>query len=327
MTPQGDAALCLGAALAVVGLSLLEGTPLPLPALIAASLAVSVPLALRRRFPVTTAVVCAGVVAVVALPDWPGRLVTMGAFVSAAYHRPTALVLPLSVAWLLLLATAGTRPPGAAALTDLILLGVAPAAVGRALRQAERLRREQTRRVLAEHQSRTAREVHDAVGHHLTAIHLQAEAVRRVTPDLPPAAAQALTTIAESSATALAEIRDVLRQHTATLADLPALAARAGATLTHDNPRPLPPDVDHAAYRIAQEAVTNALRHSDATAIHVHVHHKPSEVTITVADNGSTTPTAELPRTLRDRVRELGGTLRVTPNDPTGWRVEAGLPT
>ncbi|NUT92730.1 MAG: sensor histidine kinase, partial [Saccharothrix sp.] len=204
---------------------------------------------------------------------------------------------------------------------------LAPVAVGHALRQHRDRAGQAVRLARAEDRARTAREVHDAVGHHLTAIHLQARAVRRVTRDLPPAADHALGSIADSSAAALAEVRDVLRDHGATLADLPALAERAGATLTHHDPRPLPARVDHAAYRVAQEALTNALRHSDATHVHIDVRHTAEGVTITVEDNGSTTPTTEVPRTLHARVRELGGTLRVTPNTPTGWRVRAGLPT
>ena len=115
----------------------------------------------------------------------------MAAFGSAAYHRPRPVVLVCSVVWFLVLATVGVRSPGAATTyTDLVLLGIAPVAVGYALRlhrdradQAARLYQEETRRVVAEEHARVAREVHDAVGHHLTVIRMQANAVRHVARD------------------------------------------------------------------------------------------------------------------------------------------------
>jgi signal transduction histidine kinase len=228
---------------------------------------------------------------------------------------------------------------------DLVLLGIAPVAVGHALRlhrdradQAARLYREETRRVVAEEQARVAREVHDAVGHHLTVIRMQAGAVRHVVRGLPPIADQALATIAESSATALAEVRDVLAAlpaHGTTLTDLDTLVDHATSpdrtvTLTRDGQGPLPPLVDHAGYRVAQEARTNALRHSDATRVDLRVHHTPEAVVITVVDNGSTTPGGPTDhaglRGMRERARLLGGTLRIAPNRPSGWLVQARLP-
>jgi len=240
----------------------------------------------------------------------------------------------------------GIRLPGAAATyTDLVLLGIAPVAVGYALRlhrdradQAARLYQEETRRVVAEEHARVAREVHDAVGHHLTVIRMQANAVRHVARDLPPVAGQALATIAESSATALAEVRDVLAALPArgtTLADLDILVDRARGpgrtvTLSRDRTVALPPLVDHAGYRLAQEALTNVLRHSDATHVDLRVHHTPDAVVITVADNGSTIPDAPADGTglrgMRERTRMLRGTLHIGPNCPTGWLVEAEFP-
>ncbi|WP_410616548.1 sensor histidine kinase [Amycolatopsis sp. lyj-109] len=349
-TAAGDFLVTAAAAVVVLVLGLAEragAAPLAVDAAAAdpltvgaAAAAVAAPLLLRRRFPLTAALLCAAVV--IALPLWPGRLVAMAAFGSAAYHRPGLRVLGCSVGWLVVLAVAGVRPAGAATYTDLVLLGVAPVAAGYALRlhrdraeHAERLYRAETRRVVAEEHARVAREVHDAVGHHLTVIRLQATAVRHVTRALPPTADRALATIAEASATALAEVRAVLPRTGSSLSDLDVLVERATGpdrtvTLTRRGSPDVPPLLDHAGYRVAQEALTNVLRHSDATRVDLAVDHRPDAVVITVADNGSTTPGAPAEgsglRGMRERARLLGGTLDIGPNAPAGWRVEARLP-
>jgi signal transduction histidine kinase len=343
----GDLLVTGAAAVVVLVLGLAERAGADPLAVGAGAAAVAAPLLLRRRFPLCAALLCAAVV--IALPLWPGRLVAMAAFGSAAYHRPRPRVLGCSVGWLLVLAVAGVRPAGAATYTDLVLLGVAPVAAGYALRlhrdraeHAERLYRAETRRVVAEEHARVAREVHDAVGHHLTVIRLQATAVRHVARSLPPAADRALATIADASATALAEVRAVLPRTGSSLSDLDTLVERVElaeratghgrtVTLTRCGPAPsVPPLVDHAGYRLAQEALTNVLRHSDATRVDLGVDHRADALVITVADNGSTTPGAPAEgsglRGMRERTRLLGGTLEIGPNDPTGWRVEARLP-
>ncbi|WP_086853144.1 histidine kinase [Amycolatopsis kentuckyensis] len=189
--------------------------------------------------------------------------------------------------------------------------------------------------VVAEEHARVAREVHDAVGHHLTVIRLQATAVRHVARELPPAADRALATIADASATALAEVRAVLPRTGSSLSDLDTLVERATGpgrtvTLTRRGSPDVPPLLDHAGYRVAQEALTNVLRHSDATRVDLGVDHRPDAVVITVADNGSTVPGGPAEgsglRGLRERARLLGGTVTIGPNTPTGWRVEARLP-
>ncbi|WP_433263685.1 sensor histidine kinase [Actinosynnema sp. CS-041913] len=343
MDRRRDALSALLAAAVVLALGLLEH-PTDVAARTAASIAVAAPLAVRRTLPLTAAVASAAVAiaGTATLPAWPGSLVATAAFASAAYHRHPLPVLALSVSWQVVGKLLAIKPDGAATVTDLVLLGVAPVAVGHALRlhrgraeQAESLYREETRRVVAEEHARIGREVHDAVGHHLTAIRLQATAVRHVGTALPPAADQALASIADSSAAALAEIRDVLavvRDNGTSLADLRALADRATTpvSLTRTGPAdPLPPAVDHAGYRLVQEALTNALKHSDATRIDVTIHQDRHALAITVADNGNTTRTdteGEGLRGMGERVRLLGGTLRITPADPHGWRVEARLP-
>ncbi|HET6707642.1 sensor histidine kinase [Amycolatopsis sp.] len=344
-TPAGDLLITATAAVVVLFLGSADRSVADPLATAVAAAAVASPLLLRRRFPLGAALACAavaGAVVVAGIPLWPGRLVAMAAFASAAYHRPRVSVLCWSVGWLVVLAFAGVRPATAATYTDLVLLGVAPVAAGYALRlhrdraeHAAHLYRAETRRAVAEEHARVAREVHDAVGHHLTVIRLQATAVRHVLRALPPAADRALATIADASAAALTEVRAVLPRNGSSLSDLDTLVERTTGpdrtvTLTRRGSPDVPPLLDHAGYRMAQEALTNVLRHSDATRVHVGVDHCPDAVVITVADNGSTTPGAPAEgsglRGMRERARLLGGTVRIEPGEPTGWRVEARLP-
>ncbi|MFF4622002.1 sensor histidine kinase [Nonomuraea jabiensis] len=343
------------------------GTPLVLAAF---SVGVAAPLALRRRFPVSVALISvAAALLGTSVPGWSGQLVAAVALCSAAYHRPrqASVLLILSVASALtptLFATplpGGPWPPAFPArvsptpLAQGVLIAVAPVAVGYALhlyreraRQQVLLHQAQAARVVAEERAWIAREIHDAVGHHLTAIRMQANAARHVLPDAPPPAARALGTVADLSASALrdvrlllAALRDEHRPTGATLADVPALADRLSSpdcrvhvTIDrHAAAGPLPALVDHAGYRLAQEALTNAVRHAAATRVDVRIRQHLDTVTIIVEDDGQGRPPSSRPlagsglRGMRERAHLLGGRLDIGPRPPHGWRVEAVLPT
>ncbi len=97
----------------------------------------------------------------------------------------------------------------------------------------------------------------------------------------------------------------------------------------HGTAVPLPPAVDHAAYRVVQEALTNAVRHTDATEIEVCLRHDRHGMEITVTDNGTSTDEAvegQGIRGMRERVRALGGTTSIGPRHPHGWSVQARIP-
>ncbi|TDE41396.1 histidine kinase [Nonomuraea mesophila] len=178
------------------------------------------------------------------IPGRPGRLVTMVMFGAAAFHVPRRpwLVMSLSIVWTI---GYGLFIPqaykGLSVVTDLVIMGVAPVSVGHALRlrgervaQAARLDHAEARRAMAEDRAVLARDVHDSVGHHLTAIHMQATAIRRALRGQAPTADRALGTIAELSSAALKEVRallDTLREAPATpgLEEIEDLAARRGS--------------------------------------------------------------------------------------------------
>ena len=121
------------------------------------------------------------------------------------------------------------------------------------------------------------------------------------------------------------------------LSQLEALVARARAaglpvtvTVTGGE-RPLPPDVDQAAYRIVQEALTNVSRHAGQACATVHLHFTRETVRIQVDDDGQGTGTRPSGPGLglvgmRERVSALGGRLQAGPRDDGGFRVRAELP-
>ncbi|MEU7837225.1 sensor histidine kinase [Nonomuraea sp. NPDC049129] len=343
--------LVAGAATAAALLTALEGSvPPDMPLLIVFSVGVSLPLFVRRALPLTAAVASAviALAGMVQLHRWEGMLVTMAVFCTAVYHRPQrpALVLAISTCWVtgIGMVTGGKG----LALTSIVIMSVAPVATGYALRlhrdragQALRVQRAEAERVLAEERTWLARNVHDSVGHHLTAIRLQAAAARRTRDET--SATRALEVISNLSLSALTEVRDLLRtlsEHPAALqpgtADLERLAGQltsAGRRITirrTGTAGVLPPAVDHTAYRVVQEALTNVVRHSTASEVTVDLRQDDRGLRVEVLDNGAPAPPSQAEgqgiRGMRERVRLLDGTLSVGPVETGGWRVRADLP-
>ncbi len=208
--------------------------------------------------------------------------------------------------------------------------------------------REAARRV-AEERLRIARELHDTVAHAIATITLQSGTALHVLSDRPDQARAALRAIRSTGRAALSELRatvGVLREenegaaptdHTAGLDRLPALltAVRAAGLAvdvrTDGSPAPLPSTVDHAGYRILQEALTNVLRHAgaDATAT-VHIGYRPDELCLEVVDTGTggtgADGTGHGLAGMRERAVALGGTVLAGPRAQGGFAVRARLP-
>jgi signal transduction histidine kinase len=226
----------------------------------------------------------------------------------------------------------------------------------RRARDLERERDQQGDIATAAERARIARELHDAVAHGLSIIVIQAQAGSGAL-DKRPAAARtaadatalaALEAIETTGRDSLTEMRRLLgldRTDGADLAplpgagDLPALVARVSATglrvdldVTGDLSA-LPTGVGLSAYRIIQEALTNALKHAGAqAAVHIAVCRLPDAVELTVADtgHGAGGPPDEQRgnglRGMRERVALLGGTLTLGDNPGGGFQVRAHLP-
>lgn len=205
---------------------------------------------------------------------------------------------------------------------------------------------EQARLRTTQERLRIARELHDVVGHSMSMIHVQASSTLHRLPKNPHLAEEALTAIKRSSKDGLQELRatlGVLRQvdEDAPTAPAPGLsrldelistATRAGLEirLRHRGARtPLPAAVDLAAYRIVQESLTNAVRHSAARHVVVDLHHGQQALVLSVADDGPGPARAEHGSGITgmtERVHALGGTLSAEPGHAGGFTVRARLP-
>jgi signal transduction histidine kinase len=210
--------------------------------------------------------------------------------------------------------------------------------------EAERTREEAAQRRAMEERLRIARELHDSLTHSISVIQVQVgvaeHLARKRGEDVPPA----VLAIQEAGADAARELRatlSVLRRAEdadgSGLSQLDSLVARARAAgldvtvSVTGAQRSLPPDVDQAAYRIVQEALTNVSRHAGQACALVRLQYLPHTLTVQVADDGegSTSRPAGAGLGLigmRERVSALGGRLHAGPQDGGGFRVHAELP-
>lgn len=193
-----------------------------------------------------------------------------------------------------------------------------------------------------------ARELHDTVAHHVSAISIQAQAGRTVAATDPAAAARALDAIEEASSRTLSEMRamvGILRKgETAERApqpgviDITRLAGSSdGSPAVHvdlsGDLADLRPAVDAAIYRLAQESITNARRHArNASEVRVAITGTTDSVELVVSDDGDPDPSrAETSpgyglAGMGERASLLGGTFAAGPLPDRGWMVEASVP-
>lgn len=199
----------------------------------------------------------------------------------------------------------------------------------------------------AAHRERTriARELHDVVSHGLGMITVQAAAALRMLDVDPERARLPLEDIRKQGKEALTDMRTMLglladdpgATEQPGLDSLPGLLERlgsAGLTVAYDARSPLPtldPEQQLVAYRVVQEAVTNALRHGDVSRLDVRVHTQDGRVRVEVDDNGTAQPgTAGTGRGLvgmHARAAQVGGQVEAGPRAEGGWRVILTLPT
>jgi signal transduction histidine kinase len=216
--------------------------------------------------------------------------------------------------------------------------------------ELQRLRAAEAERVVAQERTRIARELHDVVAHHLTAVIIRAQAADRVRETRPEVASGSIGWIAETAKEALTAMRGTVRMLRAdgdtadlapepTLVDLRSIAARVGETgldIELRMPEPLPdlePQVELAAVRIAQEALTNTMRHAEARRAIVTLHCDADGVVVDVDDDGTSGPPSARRRDgnglvgMQERAAACGGRLRIGTSPLGGWRIRAWLPT
>jgi signal transduction histidine kinase len=213
----------------------------------------------------------------------------------------------------------------------------------------ERTQEEATRRSVDAERLRIARELHDVVAHTMSTINVQAGVASYVSSNLPLPAAEALQAIKIASKDGLRELRAILavlrqaddpdsKQPQPGLDRLDALVAGVTAAglpttlvITGRPPRILPPTVDLAAYRIAQESLTNAIRHAGPATATVHVAYDHHEVRVRITDTGSGPPLVPTPAGhgligMRERATAAGGRLDAGRAPGGGFEVTAHLP-
>jgi len=200
--------------------------------------------------------------------------------------------------------------------------------------------------------ARIARELHDVVAHHISMIAVQAETARLTTPGMPPAGAQRLSEIGDTARAGLTEMRRLLgvlredaqaeaaadRHPQPGLEQLPGLVDEARESsgagyrlIVSGTPVIVDPGVGLAAYRIIQEALTNARRHAPGAAVDVAVRYGDGELRLVIRDNGPGPQRTAADGGhgllgMRERAAAVGGELRAGAATVGGFLVEARLP-
>jgi signal transduction histidine kinase len=206
---------------------------------------------------------------------------------------------------------------------------------------------EQIRLAVEQEQARLARELHDIIGHTLSVIVAQAAATQRVINAESELARQALGSIETTGRQGLVELRGLLgvldrdpeKAGPATrpgLERLPALVAQLGSAglpvelVVSGQARPLPAEVESSAYRIVQEALTNALRHAGPTRATVVLGYRPGALEVRVRDEGRGSAHGVAAGQgivgMRHRAALLGGVMAAGPEPDGGFHVTASLP-
>ena len=329
----------------------------------------AVALVARRRYPAPVlAIALVTTLAAPRLGALPAWLVLIAAFVNAVLFRErwaaiAALVIGYVVSvWPPWLIGSPGHTPAAVALG--LLAGLIALLSGAELYRARsqrtlalrRSREEEARRQASDERLAIARDLHDVVAHNISVINVQAKTALHLMDRQPERAREALTAIHEVSSQALGELRSVLGvlradETGAPLAPSPGLdhlgelagharSAGIAVTVVSEGPaRTLPVDVDVAAYRIVQEALTNTVRHSGGSSASVRVSYAEDALMIEVADDGAVIGSRGAGPDgftggggnglagMTERARALGGTLEAGPRPSGGFRVLARLPS
>jgi signal transduction histidine kinase len=214
--------------------------------------------------------------------------------------------------------------------------------------RAQEAHEEEIARAAADERRRIAREMHDVVAHSVSVMVVQAGGARRILERDPRRAVEAAAHIEDVGRAALAEMRRLLgvlhhgedetgRAPQPTLRELERLVERsraAGLPVTlavHGTPQALPPGKDLAAYRVVQEALTNAIKHAGAAPTSVTVRWQPSMLVLEIVDSGGARMNGSNGSGhglvgMEERVRLYDGTLRTGRVAGGGFEVVARLP-
>jgi signal transduction histidine kinase len=322
--------------------------------LVPTALAMTLPLALRRRWPLATMLVVftgAAVQEVLTTPlDGLSGItaILLAAYSVAAYSEQAHAVIGLAGG----LALSLVSGVGDAVFAAVLIAGAWGA--GRIVRRQnlllDALAREQEAReraAVADERARLARELHDVVAHSVSTMVVQAEAGESLLARDPERSRDAFVSIMSSGRQALGELRRMLgllrrADGEPALAPQPGLAQvqalaeqMRGVGLPVElaiegEPRELPAGVDLSAYRIVQEALTNTLKHARPATAHVTIRYGHDDVEVEVVDDGRPSPNGSDGghgiAGMRERARLYGGTLEAGSGEGGGYSVLARLP-
>jgi signal transduction histidine kinase len=341
--------------LTVVSVSAADSDP---AAYVLAALTVA-PIALRQLAPVLTMVVIVGALAAYSLLGYDGfpnagvgELVGMFTVATLRSRQVAAVVFVMTVSVLVVVSQRVAEPIvwSDVAASVLVVLGAWVLGEG-TKRWAQRVEQlaEQAAQAAAEERVRIARELHDIVAHHMSVISLQAGVAQYVLDTDPPTARKAIETVGDTSREALTEMRrllDVLRvDHDegdprpqpglATLGELAERSRSAGLPIDvviTGQARELAPGPDLCAYRVAQEALTNVLKHAGPANARIDIDYGEETLTLKVTDTGTEaaahdgSATSHGIRGMRERAALYGGVLTAGPLAGGGFGVTLRLP-
>jgi signal transduction histidine kinase len=336
----------------------------PAVLLIILTLLATLPIALRRRYPVEVLAITLSAAVISDLIGGPyqfaGALV--GLYTVAAYVGRTTSIYAAAAAGVATVVT-GLGDSGSPAAETSAILAVFAASwlLGDNIRtrraylreledraeQLEREREESIRRAAADEQARIARELHDIITHNVSVMTVQAAAAGDVFDTQPGRVREALGSIESTGREALTELRRLLGRvypegSEAALAPQPGLArldalfeqvraAGLDVDLTVEGePRELPIGLDLSAYRIVQEALTNILKHAQASKASVRIRYAADAIDLEVVDDGrgpaQETQSGQGIIGMRERAALVGGALSVGRAPGGGFAVDARIP-
>ena len=325
-----------------------------------ALLAVTAPLAWRRRRPLGSAcAVALGLAAASRLPDGSpeGGFILfplLVALYSVAAHEATRRAIAGLVAVFAGATLNVAADPDLVTTRDVVIadaffvffLGGAAWLLGRYVRERRLQSDQRARAAVAEERTRIARELHDVIAHSVSVMGVQAAAAEEVMEREPERARESMRSIQATARDAVLELRRLLGvmregEQPLPLSPQPGLGQLDGllrqlgeAGLPVDvrvegDPRPVPPGVDLSAYRIVQEALTNALKHARASHARVTVRYGADLELIVENDRSATSVANGAGHGLigmRERAALYGGTLQAGPDADGRYRVRARLP-
>jgi signal transduction histidine kinase len=358
-----DALLAVALGAGAVAQLVIEGQQTPQTTV--SALGSTLPLAWRRRYPLAMYLIQIALdIFGARQPDSISLLATfIGLYSVAVYsrYRWAPVAIPI-IGAIILAALVPESSPSVPSWALELVGGLAVWLAGNTVRQrqaqsdalaerAERLEREReltTQLVLADERQRIARELHDIVAHSVSVMVVQAGAARTLVEQQPRQAIESMLAVERSGREALAELRRLLGLLTDTTME-PALAPQPGLSELErlverveqvgqlidvqivGTPRPLPAGIDLTAYRVLQEALTNALKYARGARTEVVVEYEHSELRLSVLDHGGaeTVPASGAGRGLvgmQERVAVYGGHLEAHARAGGGFQVLARLP-